>query len=176
MENRQFKEQRDPAEEKRSNKSERPRMPVGQRAKQFAPFAAVTGLGMALRRKERELDALEKRELTDEEAREVNEVLGFLERGTEAEITYYCCGEYRSISGVVLEIDVISHRIILSTGGLKSGETVDTAPYETAPGGDTIKRRRGPGDGAESEEVSIPIDDISEITHLTFPSCEKRQI
>ena len=34
----------------------RARMSVGHRAKQFAPFEAVTGLGRALREKQRELE------------------------------------------------------------------------------------------------------------------------
>lgn len=33
-------------------KKERPKMPVSQRAKQFAPFAAITNLEAALRKKE----------------------------------------------------------------------------------------------------------------------------
>ena len=37
------------------NKKERPKMPVSQRAKQFMPFAAVTGLEKALKAKEEEM-------------------------------------------------------------------------------------------------------------------------
>ena len=37
-------------------KKERPRMPLGQRAKQFMPFKAVSGLDEALRRKEAEME------------------------------------------------------------------------------------------------------------------------
>jgi hypothetical protein len=41
----------------RKNRSDcrRPKMPVKQRAKQFMPFAAVTGLDDALREKEQEI-------------------------------------------------------------------------------------------------------------------------
>lgn len=35
-------------------KKQRIKMPVSQRAKQFAPFAAITGLDVALRKKEEE--------------------------------------------------------------------------------------------------------------------------
>ena len=35
----------------------RAKMPIAQRAKQFMPFAAVSGLDIALRRKEEEIDA-----------------------------------------------------------------------------------------------------------------------
>lgn len=38
------------------NKKERPKMPVSQRAKQFMPFAAVTGLEKALKEKEKEIE------------------------------------------------------------------------------------------------------------------------
>ena len=38
-------------------KKQRAKMPVAQRAKQFMPFKAVSGLDEALRRKEEEVDA-----------------------------------------------------------------------------------------------------------------------
>lgn len=40
-------------------------MPVSQRAKQFMPFAAVTGLEEALRKKEHEMDAKNDIEIND---------------------------------------------------------------------------------------------------------------
>ena len=40
----------------------RPKMPVSQRAKQFMPFAAVTGLDEAIRRVEIEFEMSERRE------------------------------------------------------------------------------------------------------------------
>ena len=39
------------------NVKKRPKMPVAQRAKQFMPFAAVTGLEVALRQKEQEVES-----------------------------------------------------------------------------------------------------------------------
>ncbi len=38
------------------NVKKRPKMPVGQRAKQFMPFKAVAGLDEAIRKKEEEID------------------------------------------------------------------------------------------------------------------------
>lgn len=37
-------------------KRKRPKMSVGQRAKQFMPFSALTGLGEALYKKEQEIE------------------------------------------------------------------------------------------------------------------------
>ena len=49
----------------------RAKMPVSQRAKQFMPFAAVTGLDEALLAKERELGLTDRRELPEEERRKI---------------------------------------------------------------------------------------------------------
>ena len=40
--------------------STRPKMPISQRAKQFQPFAALSGLEEALARKEREIEEQQK--------------------------------------------------------------------------------------------------------------------
>ena len=39
-----------------ANKKEHPKMPIAKRAKQFMPFAAVTGLEKALAEKEKEVE------------------------------------------------------------------------------------------------------------------------
>ena len=46
----------------------RPKMPVSQRAKQFMPFAAVTGLDEAIRRVEIEFEMSERREKNNSQA------------------------------------------------------------------------------------------------------------
>ena len=51
------KRKRNEAERNTSEKViRRPKMPIEQRAKQFMPFAAVTGLEKALRAKEEEIE------------------------------------------------------------------------------------------------------------------------
>ena len=59
-------------------------MTVENRAKQFAPFSALTGLDLALEKKRRELDRSERREFSEASAAELNERLRALQRAFEA--------------------------------------------------------------------------------------------
>ena len=52
----------------------RAKMPVEQRAKQFMPFAAVTGLDEAIKRVELEFEMRDRRELSEESLAELREV------------------------------------------------------------------------------------------------------
>ena len=86
-------------------------MPVSERAKQFMPFSALTGLGKALELKERELMLTEKREPSEERAQKLNQCLNELEKGNEATVTYFSGGEYLTVSGVVTEMDKTRRRL-----------------------------------------------------------------
>lgn len=100
---------------KNSGKSFMPRsrMPLSDRAKQFAPFSALSGLDEALKRKELEHSRTERREMTDDRAAVVNERLRELYTGELIEVTYYCYGHYRTVKGVVSEIDNRGRRLIV---------------------------------------------------------------
>lgn len=52
----------------------RGKMPVEQRAKQFMPFAAVTGLDEAIRRVEHEFEMNDRRDLSEEVIMALEEV------------------------------------------------------------------------------------------------------
>lgn len=91
----------------------RSRMPLSDRAKQFAPFSALNGLDEALRSKELEHSRTERREMTDDRADVVNERLSGLYIGELIEVTYYCYGHYRTVSGVVREIDNRGRRLVV---------------------------------------------------------------
>ena len=54
--------------------STRGKMPVEQRAKQFMPFAAVTGLDEAIRRVEHEFEMNDRRDLSEEAIMALEEV------------------------------------------------------------------------------------------------------
>ena len=92
-------------------------MPVSERAKQFMPFAAVTGLTQALERKERELMRIEKKEPTEERARKINQCLNDMEKGDDAAVTYFAQGEYLTVSGAVETVDRTER--VLTVGGVK---------------------------------------------------------
>lgn len=95
------------------NFMQRSRMPLSDRAKQFAPFSALSGLDEALRRKELEHSRTERREMTEDRAAVVNERLSELYNGELIEVTYYCYGHYRTVSGVVSEIDNRGRKLVV---------------------------------------------------------------
>ena len=76
-------------------------MTVENRAKQFAPFAAITGLDRALEKKRRELDFCERQELSEENAAELDLQLRALQKGMHITLRYYCGQAYRSLTGTV---------------------------------------------------------------------------
>lgn len=80
-------------------------MTVENRAKQFAPFSAITGLDRAVDQKLREVSQVEKRELSEDRAAELDEKLRALRRGMRVSLAYYAAGEYRSLSGLVEQLD-----------------------------------------------------------------------
>lgn len=125
-------------------------MPVSQRAKQFMPFAAVTGLDEALRRKERELGLSERPDVTDEDAAAINERLAFLGKGEEVGIVYYCAGEYETAEGIVRSVDTAFRRIVVEEA-------------DDSQGSQTVRKRN---------VIEIDMEDIIEIR--TEQSGERR--
>ena len=87
----------------------RNRMPVSERAKQFAPFSALTGLDNALAKKERELLYEEKKLLSEESIMSINKVLSRVEKGSEVKIEYYDekIKRYTTIAGTVQSHDTL---------------------------------------------------------------------
>lgn len=106
--------------------SKHPRMPIIDRAAQFSPFAALTGLGAALDEIARLTDA--RIELSEEQKEEINLALRRLQERTasgavpEVEITYFCLdnkksgGAYRTATGVVKKVDVFEKMVIMRDG------------------------------------------------------------
>ena len=84
----------------------RKKMPVSERAKQFAPFAAVTGLDILLREKERENQREPKRILSDERTAEIDAALRHLKEGDSCTVTYYNGDGYVSVSGTINPLDI----------------------------------------------------------------------
>ena len=80
-------------------------MTAEHRAKQFAPFAAITGLDRAIEQKREELEDCERRELSEDCAAALNKALCALCKGERAAVRYYRDGRYHTVSGTVERID-----------------------------------------------------------------------
>lgn len=93
--------------------SKRGKMPISERAKQFAPFAAVGGLDEALAKKEKEKARMSRIELLDDAAEHLNARLAELYVDDYISVTYYFQGEYLTAEGVVKNIDKFKKVIII---------------------------------------------------------------
>ena len=73
------------------------------RAKQFMPFDALSGLQLALREKEKEY--IDKKELSDEMSINISNKLQMLQQNDLVSIVYYKNRQYITIQGRVEKID-----------------------------------------------------------------------
>ncbi|MEG2720676.1 MAG: hypothetical protein RR914_05055 [Oscillospiraceae bacterium] len=101
-----------------------PPMPLISRAAQFAPFAALTGYGSAVKetarltQKRKELDESEKSVLSEK----LNLVAEQIEKCPEVTITYFCPddkkvgGAYFTLTGNVKKIDNFNQTVCLTDG------------------------------------------------------------
>ena len=92
-------------------------MPISERAKQFAPFSALTGLSKALEQAEREHMRVPKKELSEEMAQQLNQCLNEIQKGDIITATYFSQGEYLTVSGEVSSFDKINR--LLTVGSVK---------------------------------------------------------
>ncbi len=103
--------------------SDRPRMPRGNRAKIFSPFAALKGYDSAV--KSRERPRMNKPEPSEEQKEILNNKLRRLEKGQTVVVRYFfpepgpdgsggmADGVCRSAEGVVKKIDVPFQRLVI---------------------------------------------------------------
>ena len=80
-------------------------MTVENRAKQFAPFSAISGLDRAVDTKRAELDRCDRRDFSEEYSAALDEKLHALRKGMRVSVAYYEKREYRSVSGLVAQLD-----------------------------------------------------------------------
>lgn len=81
----------------------RPRMTVGDRAKQFAPFAALTGLNATLSKKEKIV--VPRPILSEESLEELDRRMQSIRQGEMVSVIYYSSGECIKISGLVAKVE-----------------------------------------------------------------------
>ena len=91
------------------NSKSRQKMPISERAKQFAPFSALKGLPEALKKMEKIV--VPKRELTEERLTELNRALNQIKRGMMVTAIYFSEGEYLQITGLVARHDIQNQKL-----------------------------------------------------------------
>ena len=103
----------------------RAKMPPSQRAKQFAPFDALSGLGAALERKRRELERTERPILPEERCADLNDALCALQADDRVSVRYYRRGAQHTIRGAVTHIDGTAHALIIDRTRIAFADLLD---------------------------------------------------
>lgn len=80
------------------------------RAKQFAPFDALKGLQEAIKIKEYEHDRIVRGEQSEDEIKEISNVLSSLEKNDNVEIEFFRDGHVVNLTGVA-KLDVYAQKI-----------------------------------------------------------------
>ncbi len=83
-----------------------------ERAKQFLPFNALSGLQQELRR--REIQYVEKKELSEEKRDELEEKLRNLSVGEYVIVTYYNNGKYNRLRGRMIYLNPLKRTLNVS--------------------------------------------------------------
>ncbi|MBQ9044350.1 MAG: YolD-like family protein [Oscillospiraceae bacterium] len=103
----------------------RAKMPPSQRAKQFAPFDALSGLGAALERKRRERERTERPILPEERCADLNDALCALQPDDRVTARYYRRGAQRVITGYVAAIDGVTHTLTIGVTRIAFADLLD---------------------------------------------------
>ncbi|MCR5755471.1 MAG: YolD-like family protein [Acetatifactor sp.] len=86
-----------------------PKMDIADRAKQFAPFAALTGHEAAIRAREKIV--VDKIELSEDAAEELDRTLREIQRGMLVKAVYFKNGEYLEVTGMVARLNAIEREL-----------------------------------------------------------------
>ena len=78
-----------------------------ERAKQFMPFDALSGLREELKKRERKVLKIEKIEISEERQSEISNVLVKIEKGVKVNCTHYKDGYYVCSEGTVICVNFI---------------------------------------------------------------------
>ena len=103
----------------------RAKMPPSQRAKQFAPFDALSGLSAALERKRRELERTERPILPEERCADLNDTLCALQLDDRVSVRYYRRGAQRTVRGSVTNIDCVAHTLTVGDTRIAFADLLD---------------------------------------------------
>lgn len=103
--------------------SGRPKMTVADRAKQFAPFAALTGLPEMLAKKEKTV--VDKPDLSEDALAELDQKMHSIQKGMLIDVICYQKGECIKISGMVAKIEHTSRILQIVNNRISFDDILD---------------------------------------------------
>ena len=104
---------------------QRPKMPIKERAKIFAPFDALKGFREMLN--EAEIIKEDKKELSEDQINYLSSIICQLEFGMMIEVTYYVEKEacYQKIIGVFTKLDTVYKKITVIKNKINIDDIID---------------------------------------------------
>ena len=111
---------------------QRPKMPIKERAKIFAPFDALKGFREMLI--EAEVIHEERRELSIDQIEYLSNIINSLEFGMMIEVTYYVEKEecYQKIIGIFTKLDTVYKKITVINKKINIEDIIDIKIIENA--------------------------------------------
>ncbi|MCD8019019.1 MAG: YolD-like family protein [Clostridiales bacterium] len=113
-----------------------PRMSVANRAKIFAPFAALRGHGERLEQENEKLNLVEKITLSEEESERLSEKIAQVKKGMLITITCFQAesdsdlGQYKDLTGTVTLFDPVYRHIRLDETMISFSDILDISGKE----------------------------------------------
>ena len=101
------------------------KMPLSQRAKQFAPFDALKGFNEAIFEVRDRKEEVEKIILSQEQLEDMNRVITSLKKGDRIKIRYYHHGRYIRLSGYYQTVDEIDRVLIFNGQRIRLGDIAE---------------------------------------------------
>lgn len=105
------------------SQSTRPKMTVADRAKQFAPFAALTGLSETLAKHEKII--VDKPDLSEDSLAELDRKMHSIKKDTIISVICYQKGECIKISGLVAKIEHTSRILQIVNNRISFDDILD---------------------------------------------------
>lgn len=106
------------------------KMPLSQRAKQFAPFDALKGFKEAIRDVNDQMELVDRITLSEEQLDKLDEVVHSLIKGERITITYYHKGRYLKLSGVFTKIDEVEKKMMMASESFKLADIIEIQRIE----------------------------------------------
>jgi len=108
------------------------KMPLSQRAKQFAPFDALKGFKEAIQDVNYQTELVDRIILSEDQLDKLDEIAHSLNKGERITITYYHKGRYLKLSGVFTKIDEIEKVMVMGGEVFGLGDIIEIHRTEEA--------------------------------------------
>ena len=102
------------------------KMPLSQRAKQFAPFDALKGFSDAITNTENRLYFEERKLLSEDQLAELDEKIHLLKKNDTVTVVFYRSGHYVSFSGQFEKIDELNRTMMISGQKIPLADIIET--------------------------------------------------